>query len=85
MRLMSRTSRAARFAAIPLVAVAALSSACNDGSSATAPVRPVAVPTPPVSSSISADPILDIVTARTPKTRAAHISKAVAQLETTDH
>jgi uncharacterized protein YdeI (YjbR/CyaY-like superfamily) len=29
--------------------------------------------------------ILDIVTARTPKTRAAHISKAVAQLETTDH
>jgi uncharacterized protein YdeI (YjbR/CyaY-like superfamily) len=29
--------------------------------------------------------ILDVVTARTPRTRSAHISKAVAELETTDH
>ena len=66
MRLMSaRTSRAARFAAIPLVAAAALSSACSDGSPATAPVRPVAVSTQPATISISADPILDIVTAVT--------------------
>jgi uncharacterized protein (TIGR02246 family) len=67
MRLMSaRTSRAARFAAIPLVA-AALSSACSDGSDTTAPVeaRTVAVSAQPVSTSISTDPILDIVAAVT--------------------
>ena len=29
--------------------------------------------------------ILDVVTARTPRTRSAHISKAVTELETTDH
>ena len=67
MRLMSaRTSRAARFAAIPLVAAAALSSACSDGSPmAPMAARTVAVSAQPVSSSISTDPILDIVTAVT--------------------
>jgi uncharacterized protein (TIGR02246 family) len=68
MRPMSaRTSRAARFAAMPLIAVALLSSACSDQSDGTAPigVRPVAVSAQPVSSSISTDPITDIVTAVT--------------------
>ena len=68
MRLMSaRTSRAASFAAMPLLAVALLSSGCSEPSEATAPigVRPVDVSAQPVSSSISTDPILDIVTAVT--------------------
>jgi uncharacterized protein (TIGR02246 family) len=68
MRPMSaRTSRAARVAAMPLVAAAVLSSACSDQPAATAPigVRPVAVSAQPVSSSISTDPITDIVTAVT--------------------
>jgi len=68
MRLMSaRTSRAAHVAAMPLVAVALLSSACSDRSAATAPigVRPVEVSAQPVSNSISTDPITDIVAAVT--------------------
>jgi uncharacterized protein (TIGR02246 family) len=65
MRLLSaRTSRAASFAAMPLVAL--LSSACGDQPNATAPigVRPVEASAQPLSS-ISTDPITDIVTAVT--------------------
>ena len=67
MRLMSaRTSRAARFAAMPIVAAVLVSSACSDQPAATAPigVRPE-VSSQPVSASISTDPITDIVTAVT--------------------
>ena len=67
MCLMSaRTSRAVSLAAMPLMAVALLSSACSDQPAATAPigVRQVEVSAQPVSS-ISTDPILDIVTAVT--------------------
>ena len=67
MRLMSaRTSRAARFAAMPIVAAVLVSSACSDQPAATAPigVRPE-VSAQPVSASISTDPITDIVTAVT--------------------
>ena len=66
MRLLSAgTLRTASFAAIPLVAV--LSSACGDEPNAPAPVgaRSVEVPAQPVSSSISTEPIMDIVTAVT--------------------
>ena len=66
MRLTSaRTSRAARFAAMPLVAL--LSSACGDQPNATAPidVRPVEVSAQPLLNSIPTDPILDIVNAVT--------------------
>ena len=68
MRLVSaRTSRAASLAAMPLVAVALLTSACSDRSAATAPIgaRSVEASALPVSSSISTDPITDIVTAVT--------------------
>ena len=67
MRLVSaRTSRAASFAAMPLVAVL-VSSACGDQPDATAPisVRAVEMSARPVSSSISTDPIMDIVSAVT--------------------
>ena len=67
MRLMSaRTSRAARFAAMPIVAAVLVSSGCSDQPAATAPigVRPD-VSAEPVSTSISTDPIMDIVTAVT--------------------
>jgi len=67
MRPMSaRTSRAARVAAMPLVAAVLVSSACSDQPAATAPigVRPEAS-AEPVSTSISTDPITDIVTAVT--------------------
>jgi uncharacterized protein (TIGR02246 family) len=66
MRLMpAGTLRAASFAAMPLVAL--LSSACGNQPDATAPigVRPVAVSAQSPSSSISTEPILDIVTAVT--------------------
>ena len=66
MRLVSAgTLRAASFAAMPLVAL--MSSACGNQPDATAPVavRPVEVSAQPVSSSISTEPILDIVTAVT--------------------
>jgi uncharacterized protein (TIGR02246 family) len=66
MRLLSAgTLRTARFAAIPLVAV--LSSACGDQPNATAPIaaRSVEVSARPLSSSISTDPIMNIVTAVT--------------------
>jgi len=66
MRLMpAGTLRAASFAAMPFVAL--LNSACGDRPEATAPigVRPVEVSAQPVSSSISTDPILDIVNAVT--------------------
>ena len=66
MRLMTAgTLRAASFAAMPLVAL--LSSACGDQPDATAPIgaRPVEVAAQPLSSSISTEPILDIVTAVT--------------------
>jgi uncharacterized protein (TIGR02246 family) len=65
MRLLSAgTLRTVSFAAIPLVAV--LSSACGDQPNATAPIggRPVEVSAQPLSS-ISTDPIMDIVTAVT--------------------
>ena len=65
MRLMpAGTLRAASFAAMPFVAL--LSSACGDRPEATAPieVRPVEVSAQPLSS-ISTDPIMDIVTAVT--------------------
>jgi len=68
MRLMSaRTSRAASLAAMPLVAVALVSSACSDRSNVAAPpgVRSVQVPAQPHSSSIPTDPIGDIVSAVT--------------------
>lgn len=68
MRLTSaRTSRAASLAAMPLVAVALLSSACSDQSDAAAPlgVPSVEASSPPLSSSISTDPIVDIVSAVT--------------------
>ncbi|HUQ83662.1 MAG TPA: SgcJ/EcaC family oxidoreductase [Gemmatimonadaceae bacterium] len=59
--------RTASIAAMPLVAIALSSAACSDGSNATAAVspRPVNVSTPAVSSSISTNPITDIVTAVT--------------------
>jgi uncharacterized protein (TIGR02246 family) len=66
MRLMpAGTLRAASFAAMPLVVL--LSSACGNQPDATAPigVRPVAVSAQSPSSSISTEPILDIVTAVT--------------------
>jgi len=65
MRLLSAgTLRTVSFAAIPLVAV--LSSACGDQPNATAPNggRPAEVSAQPLSS-ISTDPIMDIVTAVT--------------------
>ena len=65
MRLLSAgTLRTVSFAAIPLVAV--LSSACGDQPNATAPIggRPVEVSAQPLSS-ISTDPIMDIVAAVT--------------------
>jgi len=68
MRPMSaRTSRAARVAAMPLVAAVLVSSACSDQPTATTPigVRPVGASAQPVSTSISTDPITDIVTAVT--------------------
>ena len=68
MRLMSaRTSRPARFAAMPLVALVLVSSACSDQPTATTPigVRPVGASAQPVSTSISTDPITDIVSAVT--------------------
>ena len=68
MRLVSAgTLRAASIAAMPLVAVALLSSACSDQPDATAPVgvRPVDVSARAPSSSISTDPIMDIVSAVT--------------------
>jgi len=61
----ARTSRAASLAAIPLVAVAALLSACSDDTTAPLGAQTVAVSAQPVSSDISTDPILDIVTAVT--------------------
>ena len=67
MRLVSaRTSRAASLAAMPLLAVL-VSSACSDQPDATAPigVRAVEMSARPVSSSISIDPIMDIVSAVT--------------------
>jgi len=66
MRLTSvATLRTASFAAMPIVAVALLSSACNDRVDATAPIgaRSVEASAQPVSSSISTDPMLDIVSA----------------------
>jgi uncharacterized protein (TIGR02246 family) len=68
MRLVSSgILRAASVAAIPLVAVTLLSAGCTDSSHATAPVgaQPVGVTALPPSSSISADPIMDLVTAAT--------------------
>jgi uncharacterized protein (TIGR02246 family) len=68
MRLMStRTSRSANLTAMPLVAVVLLISACGEPSDATAPVgaEPVQAFAQPGSSSISTDPITDIVTAVT--------------------
>lgn len=68
MRLVSAgTLRAASVAAMPLVAVALLSSACSDRPDSTAPigVRPVTVSAQPPSSSISTDPIIDLVSAAT--------------------
>lgn len=68
MRLVSAgTLRAASVAAMPLVAVALLSSACSDRPDATSPigVQPVGVAAQSPSSSISTDPIMDIVTAVT--------------------
>ena len=68
MRLVSAgTLRAASIAAMPLVAVALISSACSDGPNSTAPVRaqPVDVSARAASISISTDPIMDIVTAVT--------------------
>jgi len=60
------TLRTASVAAMPLVAFALLS-ACSDQPDATAPIGAsrVGVSTPPLSSSISTDPILDIVSAVT--------------------
>jgi uncharacterized protein (TIGR02246 family) len=62
MRPMSaRTSRAASFAAMPLVALLGL--ACSDRSNTAAPIadRSVAASAQPLSNSIPTDPILDIV------------------------
>jgi uncharacterized protein (TIGR02246 family) len=62
MRLVSaRTSRAASFAAMPLVALLGL--ACSDRSNTAAPFagRSVAASAQPLSNSIPTDPILDIV------------------------
>ena len=81
MRPMSaRTSRAARVAAMPLVAAVLVSSACSDQPAATAPigVRPE-VSAEPVSTSISTDPITDIVTAVT----AAWTAKDASTYEST--
>jgi len=60
------TLRTASVAAMPLLAFALLS-ACSDQPDATAPIGAsrVGVSTPPLSSSISTDPILDIVSAVT--------------------
>ena len=70
MRLVSEgTLRAASVAAMPLLAVALLSAACNDPSHATAPVvgaQSVGMSAqPPSSSNISTDPIMDLVSAAT--------------------
>ena len=66
MRLVSaRTSRAVTVAAMPLFAL--VSAACSDRSDATGPIGigPVNVSAHPASSSISTDPIMDIVSAVT--------------------
>src|SRR6476620_8765958 len=85
MRLLSAgTLRTVSFAAIPLVAV--LSSACGDQPNTTAPigVRPVEVSAQPLSS-ISTDPIMDIVTAVTAawaaKDAAAYAAPYAADLQ----
>jgi len=87
MRLVSEGSlRTASVAAMPLVAVALLISACSDGSNATAPigVRPVEVSAQPLAS-ISTDPITDIVTAVTAawaaKDAAAYAAPYAADLQ----
>lgn len=68
MRLVSAgTLCTARVAAMPLMALAVLGSACTDRPDATSPteVRPAGVSAQPVSTSISTDPIMDLVSAAT--------------------